>query len=338
MAKTKALALYSGGLDSILACRVIMSQGIEVQALHFITPFFGYDKRGRESEAKDYAARNYGITLKVIDVSHEFLEIVKHPRHGYGKNLNPCLDCKIFLISKAREYLEEEGASFLITGEVLGQRPMSQRRDTLRIVERDSGAEGILLRPLSAKHLKPTIAEEQGWVDREKLFDFEGRGRKTQMKLAESLGISEYPSPAGGCLLTDPHISTRIKRLFDSSTDIVIEDILLAKVGRHFVLDGGALLVVGRLEAENQEIAKLGRRGDIMLELSKHPGPLSLLRGPCTKETLETAAAITVRYSKVREEKQIEIAYREEGKHLVQVIRVDPVSDLALQAYRINSA
>ena len=335
MAKIRALALYSGGLDSILACRVVMNQSIEVQALHFITPFFGYDKKDREQEAKDYAAQHYGIALKIVDVSQEFLEVVKNPRYGYGKNFNPCLDCKIFLVSKARGYLEKEKASFLITGEVLGQRPMSQRRDTLRIVERDSGTEGILLRPLSAKHLKPTFAEERGWVDREKLFDFKGRCRKSQMKLAEHLGIREYPTPAGGCLLTDSHLSARVRRLIDSGRDVVVEDILLTKVGRHFVLDGGALLIVGRLEEENQEVEKLSRRGDIMLELSEYPGPLSLLRGDCPKGTLETAASITVRYSKARGKQQVEVTYREKGSHTTQLLHVDPISAQALRRYRI---
>ena len=335
MVRIKALALYSGGLDSILACRVIMNQGIEVKAVHFITPFFGYDKKGREDKAREYAFKHYDITLKVVDVSHEFLEIVKHPQYGYGKNFNPCMDCKVFLISRTREYLEKEGASFLITGEVLGQRPMSQRRDTLRIIERDSGAEGILLRPLSAQHLKPTIPEEQGWVDRDKLFDFKGRGRKPQMMLAEHLGIKEYPAPAGGCLLTNTHLSARIRWLFDSHTDVGVGDVLLTKVGRYFALAERTLLVVGRLKEENERIAQLSQKGDILLELSEGPGPLGLLRGPITSEILKTAASITVRYSKAREKKQVEVAHREEGECLSQVIRVDPISDQDLKVYRI---
>jgi len=336
MIKIKALALYSGGLDSILACRVIMNQGIEVKAIHFITPFFGYDKKGREDEVENYAFKQYAIILKVVDVSHDFLEIVKYPRHGYGKRFNPCLDCKIFLVSKAREYLKEEGASFIITGEVLGQRPMSQRSDTLRIIERDSGTEGILLRPLSAKHLKPTFPEEQGWVDRKKLFDFKGRGRKPQMMLANHLGIKEYPTPAGGCLLTDSQLSTRIRWLFDNHTDVAVEDVLLTKVGRHFALTEKTLLIVGRLKEENESIAELSRRGDILLELLKNPGPLSLLRGSFTPEVLKVAASITVRYSKARNRKQVEVAYRKNGDYLSQVIRVDSISDQDLNAYRIT--
>jgi tRNA U34 2-thiouridine synthase MnmA/TrmU len=307
-----------------------------VKAIHFITPFFGYDKKGKEDKVEDYTFKQCGIKLRILDVSHDYLEIVKHPRHGYGKNFNPCLDCKVFLVSKARECLEKEGGSFLITGEVLGQRPMSQRRDTLRIIERDSGTEGILLRPLSAKHLQPTIPEEQGWVDRDKLFDFRGRGRKPQMMLAQHLGIKEYPTPAGGCILTDSHLSARIKWLFDSHTDIEVEDVLLTKLGRHFTLAEGTLLVVGRLEEENQKIAKLSRRGDTLLELSESPGPLSLLRGTCTPEILKTAASITIRYSKAREEKQVKVTCREVGNHRTQVIRVNTISDQALKVYRIT--
>jgi len=337
MTKRKALALYSGGLDSILACRVIMNQGIEVKALHFITPFFGYDKKGREDEVRDYSFAHYGIKLEIVDVSHDYLEIVKHPKHGYGKNLNPCMDCKIFLISKARKLLDEEGASFLITGEVLGQRPMSQRRDAMRIIERDSGTEGILLRPLCAKHLKPTIPEERGWVDRDKLLNFKGRGRKSQMMLAEQLGIEGYPTPAGGCILTDSKISARIRRLLNNCADVSIEDLLLTKVGRHFALAEETLLVVGRFERENRQIEQLSRRGDILLELSENPGPLSLLRGPCTPTILKIAASITVRYSKAREDKRVEVAYREEGNHLTQEIRADPISDQDLENYRIGN-
>ncbi len=337
MTKHKALALCSGGLDSMLACRVIMNQGIEVKAIHFITPFFGYDKKGREDEVESYYLKHHGINLKIVDVSHDYLEVVKHPQYGYGKNLNPCLDCKIFMISRARKLLDEEGASFLITGEVLGQRPMSQRRDTMRIVERDSGSEGILLRPLTAKHLKPTIPEERGWVDRDKLFDFAGRGRRPQMMLAEQLGIGEYPTPAGGCLLTDSQISFRIRWLFDNCADISVEALLLTKVGRHFALAGETLLIVGRFDEENKQIAQLSQRGDVLLELSENPGPLSLLRGHYTPEILKVAASITVRYSKAREDKQVKVSYREEGNHLAQVIRVDPISDQVLEVYRMEN-
>jgi tRNA U34 2-thiouridine synthase MnmA/TrmU len=335
MKKIKALALFSGGLDSILACRVIMNQGIEVKALHFITPFFGYTKKGREKEVEDLIFKNYGITLEIVDVSNDYLEIAKHPQHGYGKNLNPCVDCKIFLFSKAKEHLEKEGASFLITGEVLGQRPMSQRRDTLRIIERDAGAEGILLRPLCAKHLKPTIPEERGWVDRDKLLDLQGRGRTPQMKLAADLGITQYPTPAGGCILTDAHIAARIRWLFTHVPDSSVQDVLLTTVGRHFALGQKTLLVIGRFEKENEQLARLSQAGDVRIELTDKPGPLSLLRGPCTPEMLKTAASITARYSKAREEQQVTVSHRTEGDSNTQELVVAPITDHLLDDYKI---
>ncbi len=335
MEQVKALALYSGGLDSLIACRLIMEQGIEVTAIHFITPFFGYDKKGREKEVEAYVLKNYGITLKIVDVSHEFLTIVKHPRHGYGKNLNPCVDCKIFLFSKARELLKEEGASFLITGEVLGQRPMSQRRDTLRIIERDSGTDGILLRPLCAKRLKPTLPEERGWVDRNKLLDLAGRGRTPQMTLAKHFGITDYATPAGGCLLTNEHTVARIQWLFDNVADNTVNDMLLATVGRHLALDTNTLLVVGRSEKENEQLAQLSQEGDVQLELADNPGPLCLLRGPRTPEILKVAASITVRYSKSRQEKQVKVILKTEGTAETETLIVDSMSEQLVKDYQI---
>jgi len=190
---------------------------------------------------------------------------------------------------------------------------------------------------LCAKHLKPTIPEERGWVDRDKLLNFKGRGRKSQMMLAEQLGIEGYPTPAGGCILTDSKISGRIKWLFGNRVDIKVEDVLLTRVGRYFKLAGGINLVVGRFEGENEQIAQLSRGGDILLELSENPGPLSLLRGAFTPEILQTAAAITVRYSKAREDKQVKVVYREKDNHLTQTIRVDPISDQDLENYRIGN-
>lgn len=337
MIKHKALALYSGGLDSILACRIIMNQGIDVKAIQFITPFFGYEKKGRENDLASDAFAHYGIKLEILDVSRDYLEMVKHPQHGYGKNLNPCIDCKIFLISEARKLLDKEGASFLITGEVLGQRPMSQRRDAMRMIERESKTEGILLRPLSAKHLKPTIPEERGWVDRDKLLDFKGRGRKFQMMLAEQLGINNYPAPAGGCLLTNPQISARIRWLFNRCADVGVDDLLLTKVGRHFALAEKTLLVVGRFENENKQIEKRRQKGDVLLELSENPGPVSLLRGHLTPHILAIAASITVRYSKARDDKWVTVVWREEGNHLTQEMKVAPISDQDLENYRIEN-
>jgi tRNA U34 2-thiouridine synthase MnmA/TrmU len=336
MKPIKALALFSGGLDSILTCRVIMEQGITVKALHFITPFTGYNKKGREEEVREHARKTYGIDLEIIDVGLEYAKVVAHPRHGYGKHFNPCVDCKIFFFSKARERMAEEGASFLITGEVIGQRPMSQRRDTLHIIERESGTEGILLRPLCAQHLRPTIPEKDGLVDRSRLLDFAGRGRKSQMALAAKYGIKDYPPPAGGCFLTDPNISARLQWIFDNLDDRSFEGMLLTTMGRHFALGGKTLLVVGRDERENSRIAALGRKDDIALELVSIPGPLSLLRGPAGPESIQLAAAITAFCSKARSERQVEVTYRKAGSTGGEVIRVDPLSEEALASYRIS--
>ena len=335
MKPIKALALYSGGLDSILACRVIMEQGIAVKALHFITPFTGYNKKGREEEVREHARRAYGIDLEVIDIGREYTEVVAHPRHGYGKHFNPCVDCKIFFISRARELMESEGASFLITGEVIGQRPMSQRRDTLHIIEHDSRTQGILLRPLCAQHLRPTIPEQEGLVDRARLLAFTGRGRKDQMALAARYGIKDYPPPAGGCLLADPNIAARLQWMFDNLNDRSFEGMLLTTLGRHFALGEKTLLVVGRDERDNKRIAELATSADTELELVSIPGPLSLLRGPASPEIIRIAAAITAFCSKARHEKGVAVTCRKAGRTDGEVIRVDPLTEDALAFYRI---
>ena len=300
--RKKAFSLLSGGLDSLLATRLVMAQGIEVIGLHFITPFFGYDGKGREADYAENMRRNYGIEARVIDVGEEYFQILRHPRYGYGKNFNPCVDCKVFLFSRARRVLEEEKADFLVTGEVLGQRPMSQRRDTLRIVERDSGTEGLLLRPLSARNLNPTQPEILGIVDREKLLGLKGRGRKPQIKLAEEFGIRNYPAPAGGCVLTDPILAKRIRSHFTSHPAVTVNEVLLLQLGRQFLLGDRDWFILGRNEEENSKLEGLGREGDFFLKMEGIPGPLGVLRGKGTPDQIRQAAAILVRYSKAKKE------------------------------------
>ncbi len=309
MTKRKAFSLLSGGLDSLLATRLIMAQGIEVIGLHFITPFFGYDRKGREADYAEAMRREYGIEARVIDVGEEYFQILRRPRYGYGKNFNPCVDCKVLLFSKAKQMLQEEKADFLVTGEVLGQRPMSQRRDTLRIVERDSGTEGLLLRPLSARNLNPTQPEIQGLVNREKLLALRGRGRKPQIKLAEELGIRSYPAPAGGCVLTDPILSKRIRNHFADHPVVNVNEILLLQVGRQFHLGEQGWLILGRNEAENSKLEGLGRKGDFFLKMEGIPGPLGLLRGKGDLDQIRQAAAVLVRYSKAKNEDAAKVVY-----------------------------
>ncbi|NQT21487.1 MAG: hypothetical protein HQ592_17410, partial [Planctomycetes bacterium] len=209
----RAVALLSGGLDSVLAVRVILDQGIDVEALNYVTVFCTCTPKNSSCSAASTAAAHLGVGLKTINTSRELLGAVKNPRHGYGRNLNPCLDCRILMFLKAKEYMQEIGASFLITGEVLGERPMSQRRDAMAIIERESGLDGLIVRPLCAKALEPSIPEKEGWVDRSKLLGITGRSRKPQIALAESYGINDYPCPAGGCLLTDAGFAARLRAL-----------------------------------------------------------------------------------------------------------------------------
>ncbi len=294
------LVLFSGGLDSILACKVLQEQGLRVTALKFITPFFSYELRNKEKaeKYKEKVRQNYGIDLEIIDITDDYLKMVTAPSHGYGRYLNPCIDCKIMMVKKALSLLEDFGASFVATGEVLGQRPMSQRRDTLRIIERDSGAEGILLRPLSARHLKETIPEQEGLVDRQKLPSITGRSRKEQMRLAKKYGIKDYPAPAGGCVLADPILSVRFKKIFSMWPDFTPKDCVVAQVGRHFLLPGGSWLIVGRNKSENETLSSLKEPSDIVIKAQDRPGPICLLKRLKDGKDKEIAAAICARYAK----------------------------------------
>ena len=286
----KALSVFSGGLDSMLAVEVVRAQGVEVLGLFFESPFFSSEKaRGSASSIR--------LPLKVIDITKPHLEVVKNPKHGHGENMNPCIDCHALMIRCAGERLEEEGAKFVITGEVLGQRPMSQNRRSLALVAKESGFDRVLLRPLSAKRLPPTLPEEMGWIDRERLLDWSGRSRKPQMALAGRLGIEGYPSPAGGCLLTDVIFSRRLRDLLSSRPDCERREIDLLKLGRHFRIDSETKLIVGRNKRENQEIEELAEPGDLMLKTTAIPGPTVLVLGDPSSESEDLAAAITASYS-----------------------------------------
>ena len=279
---TTALALYSGGLDSTLACRVVMEQKIRVVAVKFVTPFFGADLLNDPEGYRQTIRRKYGIEVMLRDLSEPYLKMLARPAHGYGKNFNPCVDCKIMLMTEARRMLPELGASFLISGEVLGQRPMSQRRDTLRVIERDSGCTDLLLRPLCARHLPPTKPEREGLIDREKLLDFRGRNRSPQIALAARFGISDYESPGGGCVLTDTNLALRIRDHYQEAASlgqpVRADDVLLLLGGRAFKLPGGSILALGRDEAGNDRLLARRRPGDWPLNLRDFPGPLAILR------------------------------------------------------------
>ena len=290
----KAICVFSGGLDSMLAADVIRAQGMDVLALFFETPFFN-SKKAKKS------ARAMALPLTVIDITRRHLEVVKHPRHGYGNNMNPCIDCHALMFRIAGEMLEEEGASFVFTGEVLGQRPMSQNKGSLNRIATESGLHGLLVRPLSAKCLTPTIPEEKGWIQRNQLLDFQGRSRKPQMEMAKRLGIADYPSPAGGCLLTEKGFSRRLKDLFMDKTDVETRELELLKLGRHFRISPHTKIVVGRNKDENQHIRTLAGKNDIILRSVSVPGPTALLSGEISADALNMATAITAAYSDTAE-------------------------------------
>ena len=311
MSRVRAISLFSGGLDSICATRLVMEQGIEVIAVKFVSPFFGYDILRDPQGYKKETLRKYGIEVIVVDISADYLRMLRNPAHGFGRYFNPCIDCKIFMLERARAMLEELDAAFLITGEVLGQRPMSQRRDTLNVIERDSSTRSRLLRPLSAKLLNPTEAEVQGLVDRERLLDFSGRGRSRQIALARKMGIEDFPAPAGGCILADPILSRRIARVYDGDFVVTpqnmgVPDILLMLLGRQFLLPQNGWLILGRDEKENNRLEELQERGDIKLFIEERPGPVALLRRAAElydskekrEEDIAAAAGLVSRYAK----------------------------------------
>ncbi len=295
----KAVALVSGGLDSTLASRIVKDLGIELIALNTRSPFCLCNRKKEDGSCSHEAARvsqDLGIKLLAVNTSTEFLEIVKKPKHGYGSNMNPCLDCRILLFKKAKEAMREEGASFVISGEVLGQRPMSQRLEAMRLIEKESGLEGLVVRPLSAKVLKPTIPEKMGWIDREKLLAMSGRGRREQMDLAITLGINDYPCPSGGCLLTDPEFSRRLKDLMQCQ-DLALDDINLLKVGRHFRLASTVKLIVGRNESENKRLEAVRRLDEPFFQPQDLAGPSALLKGRVEDNSLlERASRIVAKY------------------------------------------
>jgi tRNA-specific 2-thiouridylase len=299
MTKVKALALLSGGLDSTLAIKLILNQGIDVVAINFVTPFC-LCKKG-ESEAAE-AAKKLGVPLKVVNVGDEYLKMVRKPKHGYGRNMNPCIDCKAFMLKKAKKYAKEIGASFIFTGEVLDERPMSQHSRAMKIIEEEAGLKGKILRPLSAKLLPETVMEKKGIVKREKLLDIRGRSRKPQIKLAEGFNIKDYPSPAGGCLLTCKEYADKLRDLFRHKKRCSMADVSLLKAGRHFRF-GENKIIVGRNETENNFLTAEKAQNDYYFEVPDIGSPITILQGAKTKNAIRMTAALTAFYSDAKGDK-----------------------------------
>ena len=333
--KIKAFALLSGGLDSTLAAKVVKDQGIDVVGITFSMPFDSGKSKNTKSGA-ERAAEQIGIPIRKVPTDSSFLDIIKKPQHGYGKNINPCVDCKIFMLKKTKELLPKEEASFVITGEVLGQRPMSQHKQALKLIEKKSGLEGLMLRPLSAKYLDITIPEKEGWVDRDKLLDIRGRSRKAQIQLADDYGIRDYPTPAGGCLLTDREFSARMFDLMEHSK-LEEEDVELLKLGRHFRISPDTKLIVGRNKDENEKLLSHIRLADAIFKPAEIKGPIGFGQGNFNRNLLVLASRIMVRYSDKSPGDNVKILAEDHLSGKTDSITVSAISEEGLESFRISS-
>ena len=337
----KAVALISGGLDSLLAAKVMLEQGVHVEGINFYTGFCveGHthairkkDKAKPKRNNALWSAEKLGIKLHIIDIIEEYKDVLINPKHGYGANMNPCLDCKIFMVGKAKQWAEENGFDFIITGEVIGQRPMSQRKETMPVISEESGADDLLLRPLCAQNLPETKPEREGWVNRDELYDFSGRTRKPQMALAEKFGFADYAQPAGGCcFLTDKAYSVKLTDLWASrgKRDYEIDDIMLLKVGRHLRPKPNFKLIVAREEGENNFLQGY-KKQFITLRTMSHKGPLTLLDGTANDEDLKLAAQIVARFSQGRDAETVDVEVAENGVNKnfsVTPLKADQIQD-----------
>lgn len=345
----KAVALISGGLDSMLAVRVLQEQGIEVEGINFYTGFCveghthairNQDKDKQKRNNALWVAEQLGIKLHIVDVIEEYKDVLLNPKHGYGANMNPCLDCKIFMVGKAVEWVKEhhkDGFDFIITGEVIGQRPMSQRKSTMPIISQESGADDLLLRPLCAKNLPETLPEREGWVDREKLYGFHGRNRKPQIALAKSFGLNDFATPAGGCcFLTDKNYSDKLVDLWKArnSREYEMDDIMLLKVGRHIRPAPGFKLIIARDAGESKFLEGYRKQFPSIYALS-HSGPMALVDGEFNEEQYALAAGIVARFGQGREadEVELDINIPEQGH---QQIKTAPLAaDAVLQEWYV---
>jgi len=314
----KAVALISGGLDSMLAAKMVLDQGIHVEGINFFTGFcveghthaIRHKDRSRPKRNNAlWVAETLGIKLHIVDVIEEYKQVVLNPKHGYGANLNPCLDCKTYMVTKAREWMEANDFDFIVTGEVIGQRPMSQRRDTMPVVAQDSGANDRLLRPLSAKLLPPTLPERSGWVNREALRGLNGRSRKPQIALAERYGIDDFAQPAGGCcFLTNAQYSIKLADLWRmrGERDYDFDDIMLLKVGRHMRPRPHFKVIIGREDGENRFLEGYRRRFTSLRTVS-HNGPIALIDGEANADDMELTARLVARFSQGRDAPRVRI-------------------------------
>ncbi len=331
----KAVALYSGGLDSTLSILVMQRHGVDVTAVTFMN-HFGCDISDKSSCSKDpfAASVKFGFQVKLAHLSDKFLEIVKNPKYGYGKNMNPCVDCRILMLKEAREFMKITGADFLITGEVVGQRPMSQRKNCFPMIDKAADVKGLVVRPLCGKLLPVTIPEDKGLIRRDMLLDFNGRSRKPQMALAAEFGLTDYPAPAGGCLLTEPNYSYKLRELLDHYSDPAYKDINFLRVGRHFRFSPECKIIVGRNNEENEIIKSLSDHDDYKFKVPGHGSPLTVILGKATDGDIALAASLCARYSDAGKLAEVSVLVIK-GDTLYN-LNIQPAGNEILEQYRIE--
>ena len=331
----KAVALLSGGLDSTLAVLAVLKQGVEVRAIKFQTPFDA-DASDKASGSYPFVnARRFCFDIELCRLGDRFLDILKNPKHGYGKNMNPCIDCRILMLKEAKQFMNMMGADFIITGEVIGQRPMSQKKDMLYHIDREAGVTDLVLRPLSAKLLKITASEERGLINREILYNFSGRSRKPQMALAREFGLEDYPAPAGGCLLTEPNYAHRLEELMNFDPAPSVRDIDLLRIGRHFRYSPLCKIIIGRDEAENEFIESMVNDTDCLLTVEGYGSPMTLVTGDIVGDAVKIAASLCARYSDAKDLSGVDVSvFRKTGDKYS--VYVQSAGDDILKQYRIE--
>lgn len=332
--RAHVISLFSGGLDSCLSVLLMLRQNVKVTALTMMT-HFGCDLSDRSScSSNPYpVAEQFGFDVKLVHLAEKFVKIVQNPVYGYGRNMNPCVDCRILMLREAKEYMEMVGADAVITGEVLGQRPFSQLRPRLELTEREAGLKGRLLRPLSAKLLQPTLPELEGKIDRDQLEAISGRGRQRQFELAREFGLEDFPTPASGCLLTDPEYSRKLRDLLKHTPQPSFTDLNLLQAGRYFRLSPQAYAVVGRNQNENAKIQSLAQTNDWLAEVLETGSPITIVRGEPSEHDLANAAAITGRYCDRKHEKEVEVTLICGSRR--HVLNLAPAPPGALSRWRV---